>query len=121
MDISYKSRREFYFYSDYLSFIQFGGLFFNYDEYESKLIVEDFRMLVFFDFLIQREKDNFYFDLEDSLLDDFYFSFIFQFDSSEESDSDIIEISMSYLFLREFFYRLSLEILEGRVVINSLG
>lgn len=61
-------------------------------------------MLVFFDLLIQCEKDNFYFDLDDSFLDDLYFSFIFEFDSSEESDSDYIGISMSCLLMREFFY-----------------
>lgn len=120
-DASHKSRRELYSHSDYLSFIQFGGLPLNHDEYESKSTAEDPRMLAFFDSLIQREKDNLHSDSEDSLLDDFHLSFILQPDSSEESDSDTTETSMSHLLLRELLHRPSPGTLEGHTATNSSG
>lgn len=99
------SRRELYSHSDYLGFIQYGGLPLSHDEYESKSTEEDPRMLAFFDSLIQREKDNFHSDSDDSFLDDFHLSFILQPNSSEESDSDHTGTSMSRLLMRELLHR----------------
>ena len=115
------SRRELYSHSDYLSFIQYGGLPLSHDEYESKSTEEDPRMLAFFDSLIQREKDNFHPDSDDSFLDDLHLSFILEPDSSEESDSDHTGTSMSRLLMRELLHRPSPGPTDREVATNSSG
>ena len=113
------SRRELYSHSDYLSFIQYGGLPLSHDEYESKSTEEDPRMLAFFDSLIQREKDNLHSDSDDSYLDDLHLSFILEPDSSEESDSDHTGTSMSRLLMRELLHRPSPGPTDREVTTNS--
>jgi len=113
------SRRELYSHSDYLSFIQYGGLPLSHDEYESKSTDEDPRMLAFFDSLIQREKDNLHSDSDDSFLDDLHLSFILEPDSSEESDSDHTGTSMSRLLMRELLHRPSPGPTDREVATNS--
>ena len=115
------SRRELYSHSDYLSFIQYGGLPLSHDEYESKSTEEDPRMLAFFDSLIQREKDNLHSDSDDSFLDDLHLSFILEPDSSEESDSDHTGTSMSRLLMRELLHRPSPGPTDREVATNSSG
>lgn len=115
------SRRELYSHSDYLGFIQYGGLPLSHDEYESKSTEEDPRMLAFFDSLIQREKDNFHSDSDDSFLDDLHLSFILEPDSSEESDSDHTGTSMSRLLMRELLHRPSPGPTDGETATNSSG
>lgn len=115
------SRRELYSHSDYLSFIQYGGLPLSHDEYESKSTEEDPRMLAFFDSLIQREKDNLHSDSDDSFLDDLHLSFILEPDSSEESDSDHTGTSMSRLLMRELLHRPSPGPTDREVTTNSPG
>ena len=115
------SRRELYSHSDYLSFIQYGGLPLSHDEYESKSTEEDPRMLAFFDSLIQREKDNLHSDSDDSYLDDLHLSFILEPDSSEESDSDHTGTSMSRLLMRELLHRPSPGPTDREVTTNSSG
>lgn len=77
IDVIFGNVCQFYLYSDYFGFIQYGGFLLFYDEYENRLIEEDLCMLVFFDFFIECEKENFCFDLDDSMWEDLYFSFIF--------------------------------------------
>ena len=114
-------RRELFSHSDYLGFIQYGGLPLSHDEYESKSTEEDPRMLAFFDSLIQREKDNLHSDSDDSFLDDLHLSFILQPDSSEESDSDHTGTSMSRLLMRELLHRPSPGSPDGEAAANSSG
>ena len=120
-EASVGSRRELYSHSDYLSFIQYGGLPLSHDEYESKSTEEDPRMLAFFDSLIQREKDNLHSDSDDSFLDDLHLSFILEPDSSEESDSDHTGTSMSRLLMRELLHRPSPGPTDREATANSSG
>lgn len=115
------SRRELFSHSDYLGFIQYGGLPLSHDEYESKSTEEDPRMLAFFDSLIQREKDSFHSDSDDSFLDDLHLSFILQPDSSEGSDSDTTGTSMSRLLMRELLHRPSPGSPDREAATNSSG
>ena len=97
--------RELYSHSDYLGFIQYGGLPLSHDEYNSRSTEEDPRMLAFFDSLIQREKDSFHSDSDDSVWDDFHLSIILQARSSEGSDSDTMGTSVNRLLARESLHR----------------
>lgn len=93
--------RQLYSHNDYLSFIQYGGLPLSHDEYSNRSTEEDPRMLAFFDSLIQREKDSFHSDSDDSVWDDLHLDLILQASSSEGSDSDTIGISVNRLLARE--------------------
>lgn len=93
--------RQLYSHNEYLSFIQYGGLPLSHDEYSNRSTEEDPRMLAFFDSLIQREKDSFLSDSDDSVWDDLNLNLILQAGSSEGSDSDTIGISVNRLLARE--------------------
>lgn len=105
MDILHGSIRQPYSHSDYLGFIQYGGLPLSHDEYETKSTEEDPRMIAFFDSLIQREKENRNSDSDDSAWEDLHLSIILEGGSSEDSDSDTIETSVSRLLARELLHR----------------
>lgn len=105
VDVCPGNARQLYSHSDYLGFIRYGGLPLSHDEYNSRSTDEDPRMLAFFDSLIQREKDSFQSDSDDSVWDDFHLSFILQAGSSEGSDSDTVGTSVSRLLAREILHR----------------
>ena len=104
-DILHGSIRQPYSHSDYLGFIQYGGLPLSHDEYETKSTEEDPRMIAFFDSLIQREKENRNSDSDDSAWEDLHLSIILEGGSSEDSDSDTIETSVNRLLAREILHR----------------
>lgn len=97
--------RQPYSHSDYLGFIQYGGLPLSHDEYENRSTEEDPRMLAFFDSLIEREKENFCSDSDDSTWEDLHLSLILQGGSSEDSDNGTIGTSVNRLLARELLHR----------------
>ena len=99
------STRQLYSYSDSLDFIQYSGPPVSHDEHSNRSTEEDFRMLAFFDSLIQHEKDKFILNSDDSTWDDNPWSTIPEGGGSENSDSDTTDSSVSRFLAREIFHR----------------
>jgi len=104
-DVCPGNARQLYSHGDYLGFIRYGGLPLSHDEYDNRSTEEDPRMLAFFDSLIQREKDSFHSDSDDSVWDDLHLSIILQAGSSEGSDSETMGTSVNRLLAREILHR----------------